>query len=156
MTSAPTRKPSPDAPAATASPESGRIWQASEGQVVNLWPHLAAVLLFWLVVPLVYAAYRFLAVNAHVYWLSDQRLRETRGLLFKQTEELELYRVKDISVAQPPLQRLFGRGRVVLRTSDRSTPIVVLNAIPAPLAVADLLRDRVEACRVAKGVREID
>ena len=150
------RKLSPDAPAATAAPESLWIWQASEGQVVNVWPHLAGLLFFWLVVPLLYAVYRFLVVNAHVYWLSDQRLRERRGVLFRKTEELELYRVKDISVEQPPLQRLFGRGRVVLRTSDRSTPIVVLSAIPTPLAVADLLRERVEACRVAKGVREID
>ena len=97
-----------------------------------------------------------MVVNAHVYTLTDQRLRETTGLLFKHTEELELYRVKDISVEQPPRQRLVGRGRVILRTSDRSTPIVVLNAVPGALAVADLLRDRVERCRVAKGVREID
>ena len=156
MTSASTRKLSPDSAIAIDSSESDGIWQASEGQVVNVWPNLAALLFFWLIVPLLYAAYRFLAVRAHVYWLSDQRLRESGGLFFKHTEELELYRVKDISVEQPPLQRLFGRGRIVLRTSDRSTPIVTLNAIPAPLAVADLLRERVEACRVAKGVREID
>ncbi|MBW8833385.1 MAG: PH domain-containing protein [Burkholderiales bacterium] len=146
----------PDATAAAFEPERGPIWIAAEGQIVNVGTYVLCLLAFWLVVPLVYALYRFLVVNAHVYLLTDQRLRETSGLLFKSTEELELYRVKDISIEQPPRQRLVGRGRVILRTSDRSTPIVVLNAIPGPLAVADLLRDRIERCRVAKGVREID
>jgi membrane protein YdbS with pleckstrin-like domain len=136
--------------------ERGPIWIASEGQIVNLGALMVCALLFWLVLPLLYALYRVLSTRAHVYALTDQRLRESKGLVFKNTEELELYRVKDISVEQPPLQRLMGRGRVVLQTSDRSTPVVVLNAVPGPLAVADLLRDRVERCRVGKGVREID
>ena len=156
MTTDVLRKRPADAAPAAGQPERGPIWVASEGQVVNLGTHVLCLLTFWLLLPPLYALYRFMVVNAHVYWLTDQRLRETSGLMFKKTEELKLYRVKDISVEQPTLQRLFGRGRVILRTSDRSTPIVVLNAIPGPLAVADLLRDRVETCRVAKGVREID
>ena len=146
----------PDPTAAVFESERGPIWIAGEGQIVNVGTYVLCLLTFWLVLPLFYALYRFMVVNAHVYTLTDQRLRETTGLLGKHTEELELYRVKDISVEQPPRQRLVGRGRVILRTSDRSTPIVVLNAVPGPLAVADLLRDRVERCRVAKGVREID
>jgi membrane protein YdbS with pleckstrin-like domain len=138
------------------APEGGPIWAASEGQVVNLAAYALCLLTFWLVLPMAYALYRYLRANAHQYVVSNQRLRETTGLFFKRTEELELYRVKDISVEQPPMQRLVGCGRITLRTSDRSTPIVVLNAIPSPLAVADMLRDRIERCRVSKGVREID
>jgi len=146
----------PEPTAAAFETERGPIWVAGEGQIVNVGTYVLCLLTFWLIVPILYALYRFLVTNAHVYLVTDQRLRETAGLLFKHTEELELYRVKDISVEQPPTQRLIGRGRVILQTSDRSTPIVVLNAVPSPLAVADLLRDRVERCRVAKGVREID
>ena len=47
-------------------------------------------------------------------------------------------------------------GRVILRTSDRSSPVVVLNAVSQPLHVADLVRHHVERCRALKGVREID
>jgi len=145
-----------DVTAARHDPEAGLLWAATEGQIVNLPVFMVCMLTFWLIVPPLYALWRFLLTQAHVYELTDQRLRETAGLFNKTTEDLELYRVKDISIEQPPLQRLVGRGRVVLRTSDRSTPLVTLNAIPSPLSVADLLRDRVERCRVAKGVREID
>jgi len=43
-----------------------------------------------------------------------------------------------------------------MQTSDRSTPVVVLNCIRTPREVACVLREHVEKCRVAKGVREID
>lgn len=138
------------------APEGGPIWSATEGQVVNWIAYSLSLLTFWLVLPLVWALFCFMRTSAHRYVVTNQRLRESTGLIFRRTEELELYRVKDISVEQPPMQRLFGCGRITLRTSDRSTPIVVLNAIPSPLVVADMLRDRIERCRVSKGVREID
>ncbi len=117
---------------------------------------LLCLLTFWLIVPLLLFVYRYLLTDAHVYRLTDQRLRESTGLFSKKTEEVELYRVRDVGIEEPFIQRIFGRGRVVLQTSDLSAPALVLNAIPDPLEVADLLRDQVERCRVAKGVRQID
>lgn len=151
-----TKKAIPNRPASTYSTESSLLWTESEGQIANALAYLVCGLLCWLIAPLFYALYRFLQTACHNYSLTDQRLREASGILFRQTDELELYRVKDIRVQQPLLQRLVGCGRIVMMTSDRSTPVVVLNAIGNPLAVADLLRDCVERCRVAKGVREID
>jgi uncharacterized membrane protein YdbT with pleckstrin-like domain len=165
MSSAPsdfTASPAPavhraaDQTTAVFEPEQGPTWSSSEGQIVNLGTYVLCLLTFWLVIPAVYALVRYWTTRAHHYTLTDQRLRETRGLISKHTDELELYRVKDISVEQSMLQRLCGRGRVILQTSDRSTPVVVLSAVPEPLSVADLIRERVERCRVAKGVREID
>jgi membrane protein YdbS with pleckstrin-like domain len=144
------------APDAAFVDEAGVLWSASEGQVVNAGSFVLCGLTFWLVVPLLVLLWRVLRTWRHQWVLTDQRLREFSGVLFRDVEELELYRVKDISIQQPPLQALFGRGRVTLRTSDQSTPLVVLNAIPQPLEVADLLRRCVERCRVAKGVRELD
>jgi len=164
-------------------PEDAAQWTATEGQVVNTGTFLLCGLVFlalltlfglmmvaqggaerlavrglgfWITLPLLYAGLCAWRTACHRYTLTDQRLQERSGILSVTTEALELYRVKDISVHQPLLQRLFGRGRVRLATSNRSSPVVVLNAIPDPRGVADLLRARVERCRVAKGVREID
>lgn len=164
-------------------PEGGMLWTATEGQVVNIGTFLLCGLGFvamlallalvilarggadalairgmggGLSVPLLYAGICAWRTACHRYTLTDQRLQERSGLLSVTTEALELYRVKDISVQQPLLQRLFGRGRVQLATSDRSSPLLVLNAIPDPRGVADVLRACVERCRVAKGVREFD
>jgi membrane protein YdbS with pleckstrin-like domain len=164
-------------------PEGAVQWRATEGQVVNIGTFLlcglgflallALLVLvtlaqgsadrlavrglgFWIMLPLLYAGLCAWRTASHRYTLTDQRLQERSGILSVTTETLELYRVKDISVHQPLLHRIFGRGRVRLATSDRSSPVVVLNAVPDPRGVADLLRACVERCRVAKGVREID
>lgn len=147
---------SPVIDVAAVSTESTPIWTATEGQVVNASWMLLSLVGFWLVVPLVWTAWRMIRTACHTYSLTTERLRERSGVLAVRVDELELYRVKDIAVRQPVVQRLLGRGQVVLLTSDRSTPHVVLNAVAAPLEVADLIRAHVEHCRVQKGVREID
>jgi membrane protein YdbS with pleckstrin-like domain len=136
--------------------EIGVLWSASEGQVTNAALFVVCALTFWLVGPLFYALYRAWWTANHRYIVTDQRLRESVGILSRRVEELELYRVKDISVQCTLLQTLFGRGSVTLLTSDRSTPTVVLRAIPNPIGVADMLRAHVQRCRVANGVREFD
>jgi len=138
------------------TPERGSVWTGSEGQIVNFVAYVVCGLTFWLVLPAAFALARFMVTACHRYELTDQRLHESVGVFWRRTDELELYRVLDIAIEEPFLQRLVGRGRVVLRTADRSTPVVVLNAIPNPSAVGYLIRDLVERCRVAKGVRHFD
>lgn len=135
--------------------EGGLIWEQSEGQVAHFWVYLACGLLAWLVLPLLFAGWRALRTSRHRYELTDQRLCEQRGVFLRDTEQLELYRVRDISVVEPMVQRLFGCGSVVLVTTDRTTPVVVLKAVSEPHVVADLIRSRVQACRLANGVREV-
>ena len=64
--------------------------------------------------------------------------------------------MKDLTVEEPFLQRLVGRGRLILQTSDRSNPVIVLSAMHDVAALRDLIRTQVERLRAAKGVREID
>jgi uncharacterized membrane protein YdbT with pleckstrin-like domain len=137
-------------------PDSALIWSESEGQVASFGYYVMCLLFCWLFIPVFMAIARYLRVSRHTYALTAQRLRVQSGVLFRRTEELELYRVKDISIDQPLLQRMVGCGRVLLDTTDRSTPRVVLEAVPDPLTLADLIRDCVEQCRVAKGVREFN
>lgn len=142
--------------AASSRPDTAVIWTATEGQVDNFGYYALCVAFCWLLFPLAAMAVRYLRTALHCYELTPQRFKERTGILSRQTDELELYRVKDIAIEQPLLQRLFRRGRIVMQTSDRSTPQVTLNCIPSSREVAHLLREQVEKCRVMKGVREID
>jgi uncharacterized membrane protein YdbT with pleckstrin-like domain len=83
-------------------------------------------------------------------------LKVRTGILAKHNEQLELYRVKDISVQEPLLLRLFSLGSVVLETSDKSTPIMVIEAIPNAKFLGDQIRKNVEQLRDSKRVREVD
>ncbi len=41
-------------------------------------------------------------------------------------------------------------------TSDETSPVVVIDHIPSRLRLADKIREQVEACRLAKGTREVE
>ncbi|MDR2837760.1 MAG: PH domain-containing protein [Azonexus sp.] len=138
------------------APERELLWASREGQVVNFWVYVLTVLTCWLIVPLLWAGWRYLVTAKHRYELTDQRFLEYSGILVKRMDTLELYRVIDIKVDGTPIQSLFGLGQVKLLTHDKTTPRVTINAIAQPAQVANLIRDAVEQSRVAKGVRAFD
>ena len=115
--------------------------------------HLLLVLLLF---PVLAAAKRFLTTRSVVYELTTERLKTGEGVFSKVTETLELYRVKDIETRQPFLLRMVGLEDVHLQTSDASSPLVIISAVPHAVAFADKTRNQVEAIRTQKGVREID
>ena len=47
-------------------------------------------------------------------------------------------------------------GEIELMTGDISSPLLILDHIPSKLRLADKIRAQVEACRVAKGAREVE
>jgi len=110
---------------------------------------VAAVALLW-------GVWQWIALAVQRYRLTEQQLQIESGILNRQVEILELYRIKDITIQKPLLLRIFGLGSLALISSDESRPEVRLRAIPGPDKLAPRLRERVEACRDEKGVREID
>lgn len=127
-------------------------WQGRSSQLQNLGWFLASLL----VIPIPIAIYRWLQTRTQVYTLTDQRLKTTRGILSKVTEDLELYRVRDTRLQQSVWQRIFGLGEVVLNTTDASTPVVTLPWLPQAEALREKIRALVEARREAKGVRTLE
>lgn len=91
-----------------------------------------------------------------MYELTTERFRITRGILSKHIDELELYRVKDVTLHRPFVQRLFSLGTVVLDTSDQSTPQVTIPAVADIEWLRDEIRRHVETRRDSKGVKEVD
>jgi uncharacterized membrane protein YdbT with pleckstrin-like domain len=113
-------------------------------------------LLIGLVVPVGYGCWRYLVVRCERYKLFEERLILSHGVLNKIDDNIELYRVKDFTVAQPLFLRLVGAGNLIMHTSDRTSPEVTLRAVRQPEDVRCRLRDKVEHIRELKRVREID
>jgi hypothetical protein len=59
-------------------------------------------------------------------------------------------------VRQPFFYRMLGVENIQVNTSDMSSPVILLEAIPKSVGLADKLRNQVEIIRVQKKVREID
>jgi uncharacterized membrane protein YdbT with pleckstrin-like domain len=150
------------------------IWTGSPSQVKNAFPFFFATLaalgilflsfVVWLWppgigfvgVPVIYGLCRWLAVGAQQFELTSERLLTSRGFLSRITDSLELYRVKDMRIIQPLRLRLFGLENIELITSDETSPIVLIDHIPSRLHLAAKIREQVEACRLAKGTREVE
>jgi uncharacterized membrane protein YdbT with pleckstrin-like domain len=141
-----------DAGTGSATSPEAHVWQGTPSQWTNFVPFLLCVL----IIPIPWAFYRWLKVRCTKFTLSTQRLRIETGILSKQFDDLEIYRVKDITLTQPFIQRIVGLGTVQLTTSDVSHPQITLAAIPDPQEVRDLIRDTVEKMRRERGVRELD
>ncbi len=121
------------------------------GAVVGRWGARAAVPLGLIVMGI-----QYLGINFTRYRLTSQRLILTRGIFNRHTEEIELFRVKDLSMTEPFFYRLVRLGNLHLVTTDARTPTVTLRAVPGVETLRDLLRLAVERRRAEKDVREID
>jgi uncharacterized membrane protein YdbT with pleckstrin-like domain len=128
------------------------VWSGTPSQWQNLWAWVACVLL----VPIPWAFWRALVTKNTRYLLTDQRLKTTRGVLNRITDDLELYRVKDTHFQQTFWQRMVGIGDIVLSTSDTTTPTVAIADIRNAESVRERVRGLVEQRRDAKRVRELD
>src|SRR5438105_14123814 len=127
------------------------IWRGTSSQLKNWGLFVLCALLCWLIVPIFIALARYLQTKCKIYELTTERLKITEGVFSKVTDTLELYRVKDIETRQPFLYRMFGVENVQMNTSDTSSPFVFLEAIPSSVALADKVRNQVEAVRAQKG-----
>ncbi|HEX6259919.1 MAG TPA: PH domain-containing protein [Woeseiaceae bacterium] len=136
--------------------EEKTVWLGTPSQVVNLGSFILLGLFFWLVIPLFIILWKWLVVKNTKYELTTERLRMRHGVLNKKTDELELYRVRDYKLEQPFFLRIFSLGNISLQTSDKSHPHVVIRAIPNSEQLREQFRTHVEACRMRKGVRELD
>ena len=132
------------------------IWRGTSSQKKNIGLFILCVLFCWLIVPIFIAIARFLQTKCKIFELTTERLKTTEGVFSKVTETLELYRVKDIEVRQPFWSRLLGMENILVNTSDLSSPVVHVDAIPKTVGLADKLRNQVEIIRQQKRVREID
>ena len=87
------------------------------------------------------------------YALSDDRLFTSVGFLNIKDDEILLYRVRDIDTSRSLWQRLFGVGTVVVASSDKSMPNLVLKNIKDPVFVKELIHKQVEETKIKRRVR---
>ena len=87
------------------------------------------------------------------YALSDDRLFLSEGLFNIKDEEVLLYRVRDISLRRSLWQRILGVGTITVMSSDKSTPVIVLQNIKNPVQVKELIHENVEEIKIKRRVR---
>ena len=143
------------------------ICEISPSQILNLRPFIfslagvaavvtAAVLAdqpllyVLLVIPIGYGIWKWLEINSMKLKITDQRIIFRHGVLNKQTNETELYRVRDSSIEEPFFYRMFGCGNIIIYTTDEAEATLKLTAYKKPHWVKDQVRNYSEICRQKK------
>jgi membrane protein YdbS with pleckstrin-like domain len=86
------------------------------------------------------------------YRVTTRRIVIELGVLGKSLEQVDLYRVSDYSVERPVSQRMLGTGNLILRTLDKTSPIVALGGIKTDVvALYERVRAATEAEKAKRG-----
>ena len=87
------------------------------------------------------------------YSLSEDRLFCETGLLNLKSDEVLLYRVRDLQLTMTLGQRIFGVGTVCVVSSDKSIPHLDLKNVKHPRQVKELIHKNVEAAKDRRRMR---
>jgi uncharacterized membrane protein YdbT with pleckstrin-like domain len=86
------------------------------------------------------------------YRVTTRRIVVEVGLLSKRLEQVDLYRVSDYTVERPFAQRILGTGNLILRTLDKTSPIVAINGIKTDVvALYERVRAATETEKTKRG-----
>lgn len=87
------------------------------------------------------------------YRLSEDRLFCETGFLNVKSDEVLLYRVRDLRLTMSLGQRIFGVGTVCVVSSDKSIPHLDLKNVKDPRMVKELIHRNVEAAKDQRRMR---
>lgn len=93
---------------------------------------------------------RYYLVEKPGSWL---KLFISVGLFSVYQEEVNLYRIYDVSVVTTFTNRWFGVGTIVLHCNVDNTPQIRLVRVKDPYKVRDMIADLIEKERTKKGYR---
>lgn len=91
----------------------------------------ALLLLFW-----------WLRVLGTTLTVTEDKVTLRRGLLSKATSEVWHIDVRNVQVAQGPLQRLLGVGAIAISSSGQSGMEIAVSGIPHPGRVKELIEQQ--------------
>jgi len=77
------------------------------------------------------------------YRLYQDSLEAETGIIARNIDNLQLFRVRDLRLKQSVLGRLLGYGDISVTSTDQSTPHLTIRGVDAPRALYDTLREGV-------------
>jgi len=86
------------------------------------------------------------------YRLTEEKLIVTTGILSTKEEEVQLYRIMDLTLHRSIWQRMFGVGTIHCCSGDKTTPEIDIKDKKKPAEVKELLSKKIEEQRDKKRV----
>ena len=124
----------------------GAIW-GNFGR--TLWYIVVFAILFSWLYLLLLLAYRRSNVR---YVLTNQRFVHEKGFLRRVTDRVEVIDIDDITFTQGVLERLVGVGTIIVASSDRTHPQLIMPGIENVKEVADVMDNARRSERRRRGL----
>ena len=86
------------------------------------------------------------------YRLTEEKLLVITGILSTKEEEVQLYRIMDLTLKRSIWQRIFGVGTIHCFSGDKTTPEFDIKDIKRPNEIKELLSKNIEIQREKKRV----
>ena len=90
------------------------------------------------------------------YSLSEDRIFLEKGFFNLKSEEVLLYRIRDIDLKMTLGQRMMGVGTVCIYSSDASCPLLEIENVKNPREVKELIHKAVEAAKDKRRIRPME
>ena len=126
------------------------IHQTCPSQIRNLQAFAKNLILIALILPVIYAFWKWLEIKTTKLTITDERIIVSEGILNKTTHETELYRVRDTTIEEPFFYRIFGLGNIIVFTTDEANATHRFRGYKKPHWVKDQIRNYSEICRQKK------
>jgi len=94
--------------------------------------------------------------NSRHYTLTNQRIKIRIGVLSRKTDEIELFRIKDIEYSASFFERLWSIGNIRIVSTQVTDRRPTIRAIKNAEEIRELIRKCVQASRRRGSVREVD
>jgi uncharacterized membrane protein YdbT with pleckstrin-like domain len=122
----------------------------------KLQAHILLLPVYLAVIAGLNLGYHILRIRCIRYEITLEELKHHSGVFSRKHEFIELFRVKDFRIERPLIYRMFGLGNLIIYTSDKTTPVFRMEAIPKPEDTCMILRGFVARNRREKHVYEVD
>ncbi|WP_256758044.1 PH domain-containing protein [Cohnella sp. WQ 127256] len=89
------------------------------------------------------------------YQITERRVIVERGIFTKKREEIQLYRIRDITLKRNLLERILKFGDITVFSTDTTSPTYTLRNIRGSIEVSDLLGQAAENARLKYKAQEL-
>jgi len=99
---------------------------------------------------------KWISFKSRVIRITQDRIETEQGIFSKRIENMDMWRVQDVSFHRTIIQGLFGVGSVTITSSDMSNPRMVIGPVPEARKLFGLLQTVQRKADRRQGVLHIE
>ena len=100
--------------------------------------------------------YVMMRIRSQRYTITRRLIEREQGVIMKKVDAIDLAKVKDVELSQSILERMLNVGTIRVFSTDKTIPMMSIEAIPNPRPIYEQLRDAVIDVGRKRGVIGLD